>query len=235
MSRLIVVSNRVSPPTGRGGESVGGLAMALAAALREFSGLWFGWSGRTTPEFNGHLNLQRGTGLDSMLFITEGLSAAGSITSSRDVNTQAVFTLRGKPLNVCDLKRDALYKNVEIYNLMQSLDIEETVKYMGTVQQMVPIAKTCKGKFSTNLTMNAVLDQHMQPDLNTLSGHGTLRTKSVRVEGFQPLVDIAKAFKIKQIPHNAFYSKDGQLIFSEPGMVDADMVETHFKKLLEQK
>ena len=59
MSRLIVVSNRVSPPTGRGGESVGGLAMALAAALREFSGLWFGWSGRTTPEFNGHLNLQR--------------------------------------------------------------------------------------------------------------------------------------------------------------------------------
>jgi trehalose 6-phosphate synthase len=63
MSRLIVVSNRVSPPTGRGGESVGGLAMALAAALREFSGLWFGWSGRTTPEFNGHLNLQRVDGV----------------------------------------------------------------------------------------------------------------------------------------------------------------------------
>ncbi|NLF23160.1 MAG: type IIA DNA topoisomerase subunit B [Lentisphaerae bacterium] len=77
-----------------------------------------------------HLNLQRGTGLDSMIFITEGLSAAGSITSSRDVNTQAVFTLRGKPLNVCDLKRDALFKNVEIYNLMQSLDIEETVDHL---------------------------------------------------------------------------------------------------------
>jgi hypothetical protein len=54
---------------------------------------------------------------------------------------------------------------------------------METVQKMAPIAKTCKGKFSTNLTMKAVLDQHMQPDLNTLTGHGTLRTKSVRVEG----------------------------------------------------
>ncbi len=77
-----------------------------------------------------HLHAQRGTGLDSMLFITEGQSAAGSITSCRDVNTQAVFTLRGKPLNVCDLKRDALFKNVEIYNLMQSLDIEETVDHL---------------------------------------------------------------------------------------------------------
>ena len=47
--------------------------------------------------------------------------------------------------------------------------------------------------------------------------------------------EIAKAFKISQIPHNAFYSKDGQLILSEPGMADAEMVEMVFKKLLEQK
>ena len=47
--------------------------------------------------------------------------------------------------------------------------------------------------------------------------------------------DIAKAFKISQIPHNAFYSRDGQLILSEPGMADAEMVEMVFKKLLEQK
>ncbi|WP_309090816.1 alpha,alpha-trehalose-phosphate synthase (UDP-forming) [Phenylobacterium sp.] len=59
MSRLIVVSNRVNPPTGEGEESVGGLAMALAAALREYSGLWFGWSGKTTPEFTGQLNIEK--------------------------------------------------------------------------------------------------------------------------------------------------------------------------------
>ncbi|MCL1888557.1 MAG: ATP-binding protein, partial [Kiritimatiellaeota bacterium] len=65
-----------------------------------------------------HFNAQKNTGLDTMLFITEGKSAAGSITGCRDVATQAVFTLRGKPLNVCDMKRDAIYKNIEIYNLI---------------------------------------------------------------------------------------------------------------------
>jgi trehalose 6-phosphate synthase len=58
MSRLIVVSNRVNPPTAAGEETVGGLAMALAAALREYSGLWFGWSGKTTPQFTGALDTQ---------------------------------------------------------------------------------------------------------------------------------------------------------------------------------
>jgi trehalose 6-phosphate synthase len=58
VSRLIVVSNRVSPPNAAGEETVGGLAMALAAALREYSGLWFGWSGKTTPEFTGALDTE---------------------------------------------------------------------------------------------------------------------------------------------------------------------------------
>lgn len=58
MSRLIVVSNRVNPPSGEGEESVGGLAMALAAALKQYSGIWFGWSGKTTPTFTGELNVQ---------------------------------------------------------------------------------------------------------------------------------------------------------------------------------
>ena len=75
-----------------------------------------------------HLDKRRGKGADSMIFITEGQSAAGSLTSCRDVNTQAVFTLKGKPLNTCDQQRDTLYKNVEIYNLMQSLDIEESLE-----------------------------------------------------------------------------------------------------------
>jgi hypothetical protein len=55
---------------------------------------------------------------------------------------------------------------------VKELDIEQTVKYMETVQKMAPIAKTCKGKFSTNLSMKANLDQTMQPDMNTLTGAG---------------------------------------------------------------
>jgi len=75
-----------------------------------------------------HYNKAKGKHEDTQIFITEGQSAAGSIVSCRDANNQAIFTLKGKPLNVCDLKRDALYKNVEIYNLMRSLNIEESIE-----------------------------------------------------------------------------------------------------------
>jgi len=62
-----------------------------------------------------------------MIFITEGLSAAGSITSCRNVMTQAVFTLRGKPLNVAELDRAVMYTNEELYNLMRALNVEESL------------------------------------------------------------------------------------------------------------
>jgi DNA gyrase subunit B/topoisomerase-4 subunit B len=74
-----------------------------------------------------HFNREKKKFLGTQIFITEGQSAAGSLVSCRDAGNQAIFTLKGKPLNVCDLKRDALYKNVEIYNLMRSLNIEENI------------------------------------------------------------------------------------------------------------
>jgi DNA gyrase subunit B/topoisomerase-4 subunit B len=74
-----------------------------------------------------HYNHAKCLHTDTMIFITEGQSAAGSIVSCRDVKTQAIYTLKGKPLNVCDLKKDALYKNEEIFNLMKSLDVEENI------------------------------------------------------------------------------------------------------------
>jgi DNA gyrase/topoisomerase IV subunit B len=64
---------------------------------------------------------------DNMLFITEGQSAAGSIVSSRDPMRQAVFSLKGKPMNVLGQSLPLLYKNEEMYNMMQALDIEESV------------------------------------------------------------------------------------------------------------
>ncbi|GIK47816.1 MAG: trehalose-6-phosphate synthase [Hyphomonadaceae bacterium] len=63
MSRLIVVSNRVTPPAPEGASSQGGLAMAISAALREYSGIWFGWSGQSTPQYNGQISVQRASGV----------------------------------------------------------------------------------------------------------------------------------------------------------------------------
>ncbi len=63
MSRLIVVSNRVTPPAAENDASQGGLSVALAEALRSTRGLWFGWSGATTKAFTGHINLERSAGI----------------------------------------------------------------------------------------------------------------------------------------------------------------------------
>ena len=64
---------------------------------------------------------------DSCIFITEGDSASGSITKSRDVNTQAVFSLRGKPLNCFGLTKKVVYENEEFNLLQAALDIEESL------------------------------------------------------------------------------------------------------------
>lgn len=64
-------------------------------------------------------------GDNSVIFLTEGDSASASIVMTRDPLTQAVFSLRGKPLNVHGMKMEQLYKNEEMYNLMSALNIEE--------------------------------------------------------------------------------------------------------------
>ncbi|RZJ26001.1 MAG: trehalose-6-phosphate synthase, partial [Brevundimonas sp.] len=63
MSRLIVVSNRVSAPKDPASGSAGGLAMALSAALRKYDGLWFGWSGETVEQFTGELKVEDRAGV----------------------------------------------------------------------------------------------------------------------------------------------------------------------------
>lgn len=72
-----------------------------------------------------HLNTKHERREDSMIFITEGDSASGSITKSRDVNTQAVFSLRGKPLNTYGLTKKIIYQNEEFNLLQAALNIEE--------------------------------------------------------------------------------------------------------------
>ena len=84
-----------------------------------------------------HLNdLKKERRLETTLFITEGDSASGSITKSRDVNTQAVFSLKGKPLNAYGLSKKVVYENEEFNLLQAALNIEdglENLRYNNVV------------------------------------------------------------------------------------------------------
>ena len=75
-----------------------------------------------------HYNSNHPRRLESTIFITEGLSASGSITKSRDVETQAVFSLRGKPLNTVGVGKAEVYKNEELNLLHNALDIDDSME-----------------------------------------------------------------------------------------------------------
>ena len=75
-----------------------------------------------------HYNSKHERRSESTIFITEGDSASGSITKSRDVNTQAVFSLKGKPLNTYGLTKKVVYENEEFNLLQAALNIEEGVE-----------------------------------------------------------------------------------------------------------
>ncbi len=74
-----------------------------------------------------HYNEKNNNKAESSIFITEGDSASGSITKSRDVNTQAVFSLKGKPLNTFGLTKKVVYENEEFNLLQAALNIEESM------------------------------------------------------------------------------------------------------------
>ncbi len=83
-----------------------------------------------------HYNSNHARRLETTIFITEGDSASGSITKSRDVATQAVFSLRGKPRNIMKIKKVDVYKNEELNLLHNALDIDdglENLRYNNVV------------------------------------------------------------------------------------------------------
>ncbi len=72
-----------------------------------------------------HLSDDGAKGANTMIFLTEGQSAAGSMISSRDVENQAIFSLKGKPLNCYGMKQATVYSNEELYFIMRALGIED--------------------------------------------------------------------------------------------------------------
>ncbi len=94
----------------------------------------------------------------TMIFITEGQSAAGSIVSSRDAMTQAIFTLRGKPQNLFGKTRAAIYKNAELYNLMKALNIEDDIDTLRFNKVIIATDADVDGYHIRNLLLTYFLN-----------------------------------------------------------------------------
>ncbi len=96
-------------------------------------------------------------GENSMIFITEGDSASGTMTHSRDANFQAIFSLRGKPENMCGKKQSEIYKNDELYQLMMALGIEQSVENLKYSKIVIATDADNDGYHIRNLIMTFFL------------------------------------------------------------------------------
>ncbi len=94
---------------------------------------------------------------NSMIFLTEGDSASGSITKTRDVKTQAVFSLRGKILNVFNKSKSEIYKNAELYNIMKALGIEDSIENLRYGKVIIATDADTDGFHIRNLLMTYFL------------------------------------------------------------------------------
>ncbi len=94
---------------------------------------------------------------ETCIFLTEGDSAGGPMIQSRDVYTQAIFSLKGKPLNCYGLKRDALYKNEQLYNIMRALGIEDGLEGLRYNQVIIATDADVDGMHIRNLMLTYFL------------------------------------------------------------------------------
>ena len=94
---------------------------------------------------------------ETTLFITEGDSAGGVMVQCRDVFTQAIFALKGKPLNCHGQKRDAIYKNEELYNLMRALGIEDGIEGLRYNRVVIATDADVDGMHIRNLLLTYFL------------------------------------------------------------------------------
>ncbi|RYF35567.1 MAG: type IIA DNA topoisomerase subunit B, partial [Cytophagaceae bacterium] len=105
-----------------------------------------------------HLNeLKETRREESTVFLTEGDSAGGAMIQSRDVYTQAIFTLKGKPLNCYGLTRDAVYKNEELYNIMRALGIEDGLEGLRYNRVVIATDADVDGMHIRNLLLTYFL------------------------------------------------------------------------------
>lgn len=129
----------------------------------------------------------------------------------------------------------AISKEISKVNLdlnVQNLDIPKSAEYFNTIEKFAPMAKSCKGKFSTSLTMVSELTPMMEPVYESLTGNGTLKTNKVEISDFPALTKLAETLKINELKSqtvenvNVSYSfRDGRIWF-DPYKVKLNKIDT---------
>lgn len=133
-----------------------------------------------------HYNSNHERKLDTTIFITEGDSASGSITKSRDVNTQAVFSLKGKPLNCYGMSKKVVYENDEFNLLQAALNLEEGVEGLRYNQVVVATDADVDGMHIRLLLLTFFLQFY--PDLVKAGHLYILQTPLFRVRNKQKTI-----------------------------------------------
>ncbi len=151
-----------------------------------------------------HFNSNAERKEETMIFITEGDSASGSITKSRDVNTQAVFSLKGKPLNTFGLTKKIVYENEEFNLLQAALNIEEGIESLRYNNVIIATDADVDGMHIRLLLITFFLQ--FFPDL-VKNGHlYILQTPLFRVRNKKETLycysDVEKSKAIKKLKNN---------------------------------
>ena len=151
---------------------------------------------------------------------------------------EGVAALRGVEMEILDgkVRADGSYNSVPEVPTMnmdfgiQDMDIQKAVKSFYTIEKMAPIAKSCTGRFSTNMKMVGALNEQMEPITQSLSGGGKLSMAEVQIEKFAPLNKLAEELKIERLAKQSFKDvnisfefADGR-VFVEPFVVKLDGV-----------
>jgi topoisomerase-4 subunit B len=177
--------------------------------------------------------------LETTLFITEGDSASGSITKSRDVNTQAVFSLKGKPLNCYGLTKKIVYENEEFNLLQAALNIEESIEYLRYNNIVIATDADVDGMhirlllitFFLQFFPELIKDGHLYilqtPLFRVRNKKETIYCYSDQerlsaIEKLKPKPEITRFKGLGEISPNEFKHFIGQDIRLDPVMLDSD-------------
>ena len=125
---------------------------------------------------------------------------------------------------------DITKPSVDFDMKISDFDISETFKAFNTVQKLAPVAENCDGKFSCDMKFNSILNEQMEPELNTINSSGILKTKNIVITNSDVFNKIADALKMVQFKNINF--NDIEIFFTiKDGKITLEPFETKFDNL----